>query len=93
MKQLPSPTFTRPYVQAPTRRDSPVRWALNAFRLAKDAGAVIAVQEREGSIHVCVRKGEVASWVPFQKVMTSNQLERWIRDGGFSLGGSNSNQR
>lgn len=93
MKQLPSTTFTRQYAQAPTQRDSPVRWALNALRLAKDAGAAIAVQEREGSIYVCVRKGEATSWVPFQKIMTLNQLQGWLRDGGFPRGSDNVNQR
>lgn len=93
MTQSPSTTFARSSTQAPSRRDSPVRWALNAHRLNKDAGAAIAIQEREGSIFVCVRKGEATSWVPFQKVMTQPQLQSWIRDGGFPRGSGNSNQR
>ena len=49
----------------------------------KDAGSAIAIQEREGSIFVCVRKGEATSWVPFHKVMTQTQLQGWIGSGGF----------
>lgn len=83
MTQSPSQFSRSPSTPAPSRRDSPVRWALNALRLTKDAGSAIAIQEREGSIFVCVRKGEATSWVPFQKVMTQVQLQGWIRTGGF----------
>lgn len=83
MTQSPS-QFSRSPTQTPSRRDSPVRWALNALRLnGKDAGSAIAIQEREGSIFVCVRKGEATSWVPFHKVMTQAQLQGWIGSGGF----------
>lgn len=78
------PTF-RTFNSTPMKRDSPVRWALNVCRLSKDAGSAIAIQERDGSIYVCVRKGEATNWVPFQRVMTPLQLQSWIQDGGFSL--------
>lgn len=93
MTQFTSNRSSQSFAPVPTRRDSPVRWALNAFRLNKDAGSAIAIQEREGSIYVCVRKGEVTNWVLFQKVMTLFQLETWIRDGGFPRDSSNPNQR
>lgn len=93
MTQSPSTSFSRPSTSAPSRRDSAVRWALNAFRLNKDAGSAIAIQEREGSIFVCVRKGEATNWVPFHKVMTQPQLQTWIRDGGFPRGSGNANFR
>lgn len=73
---------SRAYAPKPPR-DSSIRWALNALRLKKDSGSVIAMQERAGSIYVCVRKGELTSWLPYQKVITLSQLEDWIKDGGF----------
>lgn len=93
MTQFTSTPFSRSATPAPSRRDSPVRWAMNAFRLNKDAGSAIAIQEREGAIYICVRKGEATNWVPFQKVMTQPQLQTWIRDGGFPRGSGNPNSR
>lgn len=87
-------TFSRGQNQgASSRRDGPIRWALNALRLSKDAGSAIALQDREGTIFVCVRKGESTSWGPYQKFMTQAQLQGWIRDGGFPRGSGNAPQR
>ena len=83
MTQSPS-QFSRSPTQTPSRRDSPIRWALNALRLnGKYVGSAIVNQERDGSIFFFVRKGEATSWVPFHKVMTQAQLQGWIGSGGF----------
>jgi len=64
-------------------RDGPVLWARNVYRLTNSNGAVTALQERDGIIYVCVRKGEDIRWVPFQKIMRESQLQEWIKTGGF----------
>lgn len=93
MTQSNTTHFSRGPNQGPSRRDGPIRWALNALRLSKDAGSAIALQDREGTIFVCVRKGENTSWGPYQKFMTQAQLQGWIRDGGFPRGSGNPAQR
>lgn len=65
------------------RTDGPIRWALNVYRLPKQAGAAIALQQRGSSIYVCVRKGEDMVWGPFQKYMSEPQLQQWVLTGGF----------
>lgn len=70
----------------PPPRDSSIHWALNARRLNNDKGSVIALQERAGSIYVCVRKGETSNWLPYQKVLSQSELQDWISSGGFPKG-------
>jgi hypothetical protein len=64
-------------------KDSPIRWALTAFRLPGTQGSVTGIQQRGEQIYVCVRKGEDTRWVTYQKVMSRQDLERWVSAGSF----------
>lgn len=69
---------------APRLKDSPIKWALTALRLGKDKGSAVALQERDGSIFVCVRTGDTQTWMPYNRVLSQDQLKSWIQSGGFS---------
>ena len=76
--------MTNSHLSAPSRpKDSAIQWATTAFRLGKDKGSAVALQERDGSIFVCVRAGDTQSWMPYNRVLSQEQLKNWIQTGGF----------